>query len=338
MTSGQTAVGPPPQIPASAEEEAADLLRLLGTGASGAILMALGGGALRTKELTERVPGYAPRTVYRYVSKLVEVGALEREEEPGVPSKVVHSLTDPAGVELHDLVDTYARASLERFGNGEIGAHSWGFLALLGDLWESGMFEVLNLGPATATELARVGHGLSFHQVSRRISLFVIGGVIEETNDGGRRRRYALTEQSRRAMALIAGLGRWRERNLLGKGEPGLTAAETAGVLRMALPLLTLRDHPGRCFKLRVGASDGDGRKEAEVVWAKSRPDGTVAVCPDPVDQVDAWGRGKVSAWIEAVMKGGNVGIRVGGDDSLLVRDCLKEMQEALWKRREGQA
>src|SRR5215475_2489322 len=73
----------------------ADVLRLLSAGATGAILMALGEGPLRTKNLTERVPGYAPRTIYRYAGKLAELDVIEREEEPGVPSKVVHTLTDP---------------------------------------------------------------------------------------------------------------------------------------------------------------------------------------------------------------------------------------------------
>jgi DNA-binding HxlR family transcriptional regulator len=43
----------------------ADVLRLLSAGATGAILMALGEGPLRTKTLTEHVPGYTPRTIYR---------------------------------------------------------------------------------------------------------------------------------------------------------------------------------------------------------------------------------------------------------------------------------
>ncbi len=212
-------------------------LRLFGAGAAGSIVLALGDGPLRTKELTARVPGYAPRTVYRYVSKLAELGAIEREEEPGVPSKVVHSLADPCGVELHELVGAFARASLDILPDGEVVSHSWGSLTLLADLWESGMFQELNAGPCTATELAGVSHELSFHQVSRRTSLFVIGGLIRETEDGGRRRRYELTEQARRETAMIAGLGGWRERHLAPAGEPGLTAVETAELLRAALPL-----------------------------------------------------------------------------------------------------
>src|SRR3954465_8840168 len=83
----------------------ADVLRLLSAGATGAILMALGEGPLRTKTLTEQVPGYAPRTIYRYANKLAELEVVDREEEPGVPSKVVHTLSDPCGTELYELVN-----------------------------------------------------------------------------------------------------------------------------------------------------------------------------------------------------------------------------------------
>jgi len=92
----------------------AEVLRLLSAGATGAILMALGEGPLRTKDLTERVPGYAPRTIYRYAGKLAELEVVEREEEPGVPSKVVHTLTDECSAELYELVNRFADASMTR--------------------------------------------------------------------------------------------------------------------------------------------------------------------------------------------------------------------------------
>jgi len=82
------------------------MLRLLSAGASSAILLALGDGPLRTKELTERIAGYAPRSVYRYSFKLADLGLVDREEEQGVPSKVVHSLSDPEGRDAQEIFDT----------------------------------------------------------------------------------------------------------------------------------------------------------------------------------------------------------------------------------------
>lgn len=315
-----------------AELSTAGLLRLLSSGASGSILMALGDGPLRTKELTERVPGYAPRTVYRYASKLAQIGVVERDEEPGVPSKVVHSLTEPAGRELRDLIDAYADAALGRLPSGEIGAHEWGSLALLADLWESGMIEELNLGPRSPTELSRGDHGLSFHQVSRRAGLFAIGGFVAETASAPRQRRYVLTEKARRAMALIAGIGRWRRRHVVPKGMTGLTAREVAGLLRTVLPLVSMPEHDGKSFELEIDPHAGDetGRQfvRGEVV-----ADGTVSGCLKQLTDVDSSARGSVAAWVDSLLGAPQKELSVRGDAQLL-DECLRRLRVALWGQR----
>src|SRR5215218_9660219 len=181
----------------------AEVLRLLSAGATGAILMALGEGPLRTKTLTEQVPGYAPRTIYRYAGKLAELEVVEREEEPGVPSKVVHTLSDPCGTELYELVNRFADASLTRLPDGRIDAHAWASLGLLADLWEAGMVEELACEGRSPTELAQGDHGLSYHQVNRRAGLFKASGLLSEWQGVGRRRCYGLTEKTRRKMGLL---------------------------------------------------------------------------------------------------------------------------------------
>lgn len=305
------------------------VLRLLSAGAAGAILMALGPGPLRTKELTQRVPGYSPRTIYRYASKLAELGIVERREEPGVPSKVVHSLADPCGVDLHALVDAYADASLTRLPGGEVSAHAWGSLGLLADLWESGILEELNSGPCSTTELARAIRGLSYHQISRRADLFAIGGFLGETSEG-RRRRYALTEQARRAMALIAGIGRWRRRYVVSRGEAGLTAGEVTAMLRTALPLVALRGHAGKSLKIDVHPGRREARQAADVVWANIDSDGKVMPSSEPIPEVDGWAYGKAPALVDAVVDGSADGVRIDGDD-LLITSCLTILHASLW-------
>lgn len=305
------------------------VLRLLGAGASGSIMMALRGGPLRTKELTERVPGYAPRTIYRYSAKLAELGMVEREEEPGVPSKVVHRLTEPCGRELADLIDAYADASLGRLPNGEIGAHEWGSFALVADLWESGMVAALQEGPRSLTELSHGDHDLSFHQVSRRASLFAIGGFIEETTEGTRYRQFALTEKSRRAMALIAGVGRWRRRHVVPKGTAGLTSGEVAGVIQTLLPLVTLPEHRGKGLELRISRRGGSGTEE-EKVWAEVGPAGVVASCPAPAGKIDVVASGQVATWVDAVLDGPGKELSTKGDARLL-DECLRRLHLVLW-------
>lgn len=300
-----------------------EVLRLLSGGASGAILMALGDGPLRTKELTERVRGYTPRTVYRYASKLVEAGLIERHEEPGVPSKVTHSLTRSSGQELHGLLETYAEASLSRLPSGEIDAHAWGSLALLADLWESGMVDELNLSPRSLTELAQGRHGLSYHQVSRRANLLAIGGFVHELPHNGRRRSYALTDKARRAMALIVGIGRWRRRHAVAKGEAGLDAPEAAAVLRTALPLVALPEHSGKSFGIGVAEED---------VWASVEPDGSVLCSAFPPPDLDGHARGGVKLWVDTLLDGPPEKLLAEGDGDL-IRTCLSRLHAALWTR-----
>lgn len=325
------------EMTAAREEDAcvagasiADVLRLLSAGATGAILMALGEGPLRTKNLTERVPGYAPRTIYRYAGKLAELEVIEREEEPGVPSKVVHTLTDPCGSELYELVNRFADASMTRLPDGRIDAHAWASLGLLGDLWEAGMVEELSCDPKSPTELAQGPHGLSYHQVNRRAGLFKTAGLLREWQGPGRRRCYALTEKTRKAMGMVVGIARWRHHHVVAEDEEGITAPGLATVLRAALPLVDVPEHAGKCLKLCVVGEDEAAGAEGELVWAEVEEGGAVHSCPDPTDDVDAWARGKIKTWIPAILDGSSSKVLVGEDEQL-ISDCLAGLHNRLW-------
>lgn len=309
----------------------ADVLRLLSAGATGAILMALGEGPLRTKNLTERVPGYAPRTIYRYAGKLAELEVVEREEEPGVPSKVVHTLTDPCGTELYTLINRFADASLTRLPDGRIDAHAWASLGLLADLWEAGMVEELSCEPRSPTELARGPHQLSYHQVNRRAGLFKTAGLLSELEGPGRRRNYELTGKTRRTMGLIAGIGRWRHHHVVADDDEGMTAEEMATVLRVALPLVRVPEHAGKHLKLCVIGEEDDPGAEGEAVWLEVGAGGVVHTCADPSPSTEGWGRGKVEAWIPVILDGKADNVLIGGDEKLLA-DFLKDFYNVLWQ------
>lgn len=292
--------------------------------------MVLGDGPLRTKELTDRVPGYSPRTIYRGAGKLTELGVVEREEETGVPSKVTYALTDPKGRELYRLVAAYAAASFIRLPDGRIDAHAWGSLAMLAALWESGLIEELNLGPRSLTELARVEHGLSYHQVNRRAGLFAVGGFLREDAARGRQRIYALSDRARRGMALIAGIGRWRRRYVVPEGTSGLTARETGGVLRAALPLVTLPRHGGKSLGIEIAPMNGPD-DVADAVWALVEAEGNVLSCEGPLAEVDGHARGEVSAFIDTILDGPRNGLRLEGDERLITT-CFERLHSALWE------
>jgi DNA-binding HxlR family transcriptional regulator len=309
----------------------ADVLRLLSVGATGPILMALGKGPLRTKGLTEEVPGYAPRTIYRYAGKLAELDVVERDEEPGVPSKVVHRLTDPCGSVLFELMDSFAAASLSRLPNGKIDAHAWASLGLLADLWESGMVEQLSCEPRSATQLAQAEHGLSYHQVNRRANLFKVGGLLSEAPGNGRRRCYSLTEKARRAMALIAGIGRWRHDYVVPEDQMGLTEPEVATVVRTALPLVRMPEHARKGMRLEILKSEKPYGREDETLWACVEPGGEVQSCASPIPSVDGWARGKVNSWLAASLDGKRERMEMGGD-TRFVDACLRQLHQVLWE------
>jgi DNA-binding HxlR family transcriptional regulator len=308
----------------------ADVLRLLSAGATGAILMALGEGPLRTKNLTERVPGYAPRTIYRYAGKLAELEVVEREEEPGVPSKVVHALTDPCGTELYTLVNRFADASLTRLPDGRIDAHAWASLGLLADLWEAGMVEELSCEPRSPTDLARGPHGLSYHQVNRRAGLFKTAGLVCESEGVGRRRLYGLTEKTRRKMGLIAGIARWRHQHVVADDEEGASATEMATLLRVALPLVKLPQHKGKSLRFSVRAEHEAAGAEGEEGWVEVSGDGTVQSCAEAPANPSGWCRGKVTGWIPVILDGDAQDVLIGEDEKL-VGDCLAGLYETLW-------
>jgi DNA-binding HxlR family transcriptional regulator len=308
----------------------ADVLRLLSAGATGAILMALGDGPLRTMELTDRVPGYSSRTIYRYAGKLAELDVVSREEEPGVPSKVVYTLTDECGAELYQLVNRFADASLTRLPDGRIDAGAWASLGLLADLWETGMVEDLACEGRSATQLAQGEHGLSYHQVQRRAGMFKGAGLLSLAPGEGNRRCYELTDKTRRKMSLVAGIARWRNRHVLAEDEEGMTAPEMATVLRTALPLASVPAHSGCCLQLSVRSEDDAPGAEHEEVWAEIRPSGRIQSCVEPSSDPHAWGRGKVGSWIPALLDGDSTAVSVGGEESL-VSDCLDSLHETLW-------
>ncbi len=307
----------------------ADVLRLLSAGAAGAILMALGAGPLRTKELTAAVADYAPRTIYRYAGRLAELNVVAREEEPGVPSKVTHSLTESCGRELQELVSRFAGASMTLLPDGRIDAHAWASLGLLGELWESGLIEELSCGARSPTELARGAHGLSYHQVNRRAGLLETAGLVRAWQGAGRRRCYELTARTREAAGLVVGIGRWRQRHVVSGDEEGMTAREMAAALRSALPLVRLPGQAGRRLSLRVRGA-GDPRRD-ELVEAAVEADGALDPCTDPGGGFAARAGGDVGEWAGAILEGGAV--RVDGDEQL-VAELLRGLRGALWGAR----
>lgn len=318
-----------PDSSSPADASVASLLELLGTGVAGPILAALARRPLRTRALTDRLSSCAPRTVYRHAGKLAQRGLILREEEGGVPSVVTYRLS-AQGRELFRILDAHASYALSRTPTGDEDGW-WTSLALLGEMWSSGWAAELGSGSKSPTELSEMTPDMSFHQVNRRVHLMRANSLLCEGVRPGRRKRYKLTKAARQKMALIVGIGRWRERHGIAERQYGLTGPEAATVLRVALPLVNLSQYPGTRIKLGVvGARDAGGGRGSEVLLVQVGHDGSPR-CDSEVDSpADAWAAGTVDLWLSALIDGSCSRMRVGGDVAAF-EACVAGLRAALW-------
>jgi DNA-binding HxlR family transcriptional regulator len=309
----------------------AGILRLIGTGPGGQILMALGAGPLRTERLARQVEDFSPRSVYRHVSKMEAHHLIDRQEEPGVPSKVVLRLTQPTGRELFHLLRTFAATPRSRLPGGASHAHSWSSLSLLCELWKFGFADEITREPRTLTQLAGGSHGMTYHQVNRRVGFFLTSGLLMVSRERGHGKRYSLTDHARRRMALIAGIGRWR-RHLTTDGAPGLTVGEMATVLRAMLPLPVLPEYVGMSLELGVtGSMDIGGHRDRQAFRCRVDDDGTLRCDEGIRGFVDGSAAATVNTWFAALLDGNRGRIRVRGDLEL-VDSFVTQLYDILWE------
>lgn len=304
----------------SAPPSVGDILRVLGASATGPILMALGEGPRRTKELVDRVPHYAPRTIYRYTDKLVQLGLVDRDEQGGVPSVVTYDLAGP-GSELHDLLQSSTTSWLSRNEGGEITVQAWASLGMLAELWDLGIIDELSRGGRSVTELSRRIRDLSYHQINRRISQLMTGGFLEKHAGIGTSKLFQLTAKSRRELSLVAAIGRWRKRQLGAPTDSALTEEEMTTILRATLPLAELPSQTERYVMLVV--EDGPGSRET--IGTVIARDGDVRFDQAAAEKTEARARGDVEAWLEVLLDGSLDGIDGAADptvDALLSRLC----------------
>lgn len=308
----------------------ADVLRLVGDGATGQILMALGERPLRTGQLAERMEDCSSRSVYRYTSKLHRHALVDRFEEAGVPSTVILSLSTPSGRNLYRLLRMFAATPLARLPAEGSDFQSWTSLSLLGELWDTGFVGELGRGSRSLTELAQSAPEMTYHQVTRRMELFIADGLLMRVPKG-RLKHYGMTDHGRRRMALVTGIGRWRRRHLE-DGAPGLAIGEMATVLRTALPLVLLPEYAGMSIDFGVsGEMDRNERRATEMLQGTIDDAGTMHCDRAAQPAVNGSARGTLNTWFAALLDGNRGRMQVGGDLSL-VDVCLTQLHKVLWE------
>ena len=307
------------------------LLRGLSAGACGPILMALGPGPLRMGQLTGQLSAYASRTIYRHAADLTTLDLVDREEDFGGSSRVDYRLTEPGGDEVVGLLDAYLKALVLRGDGGET-VIGWKFLSLLGEMWGLGWIDELSQDQEgrSATSLAETTAGLTFHQVNRRVQILQANGLVMAAPVVGRSKRYGLSAMTRQGMAMVAGLGRWRQDPRFIQGNGGLAPFEMDILLRVSLPLITLAGQTGKVLKLGITAAPGREGGESRALLVTTDEAGHMHYTIDTGVPVDAWAIGSLASWF-GVLLDGNRGLMRTGGSLRLVDGCLKGLYQALW-------
>lgn len=306
-------------------------LRLIGTEPAGSMLMALGHGPLRTKQLTEQVPDFSARTVYRCLGQLEAYGLIEHRAEPGPRSRVQLRLTEPAGRNLFRVLRRFTSEAAAGLSSGGAGL-TWHSLCLVGEMWEWGFAVELSHGPRCLVDLLEGTEGLTYHQVRRRATQFVDDGLLDNCLHDGNGRHYELTDHGRRCMVVIAAIGRWRHRHFLADGTPGLDLEEMATVLRATLPLVVLPKYAGMNADFIVaGAEDKYGRRDTVSLHGAVGQEGALQVSDVGAGEADGSATATLNTWFAALLDGNRGRIRVRGDLAL-VDACLTQLYDQLWQ------
>jgi DNA-binding HxlR family transcriptional regulator len=302
------------QQPAELSSPAA-LLAFIGSGAVGPIVAALGPRALRTNALTQRLPAYAARTIYRHSRRLSELGLVERETTDGVPSSVVQRLSEP-GRDLYRILDSYAKGDDGPEAGATNGAGTWTACALIGEMWELGWIQALSQRGRSASELTTAAPKLSRHQVANRTQQLQAWSLLYKSSVRGQAKRYQLSDRGRRGSALILALAHWRERHIAGLADGELSPAETAAALRACLPLLSLPTHLETQLSFGIAGLGDESGSDTATVSAHLHA-GRVRCVKDMVAP-DSWAAGTVQSWLAAIVDGERSSLRTGGDPALL--------------------
>lgn len=277
--------------------------------------------------LADRLPQYAPRTIYRQTAKLAAVGLVERSQEEGVPATVRYRLTDPSGRALCRFLRSHVGV-IAREGPGPVMDEArCTDLYLLAEAWELGWIEDLSSHGGTATEMAEVTPGFSFHQVARRLQLLRSHGLLRESRRRGRGHRYQLTDRARRDVASLLEVARWRRRHLLRDSAAKATVPEVVAGLKALVPLAQVSASPGQCIELGIAGDLGDeGAKGTRKLAATIRGDGLACV-EGSAGRRNTWAVGTAGTWIAAILDGSRGRMQVGGD-LLLVDSFLRQLKE----------
>jgi DNA-binding HxlR family transcriptional regulator len=291
-------------------------------------------GPLRLPDLRERIGGAAQTTLRGQVGNLRGIGALERHVRGGMPYTVENELTDVGRGVL--AVAEIVEAWLARAPQGAIVLGSepakGAIRALIGG-WGSAMLRALAARPLSLTELSSVIGDHSYPALERRLSAMRAARQVEPRPNGGRGAKpYAVTDWTREAVGPLVAAGRCECDHLPELTEP-LTRIDIEAAFLLAVPLVDLQVTRSSSCLLAVDTGSGGHLEPTDRLAGVhvEIEEGAVTGCNSRLEQEPrTWALGSTQSWVDAILEGSLVGLRIGGDEPDLAEDLIKHLHGAL--------
>jgi DNA-binding HxlR family transcriptional regulator len=297
------------------------------------VLRAHIGGPQRLYGVQAAVGSSAESTVRAAISNLCEIGALERSND-GSSSRAVATSLSPAGHDLLFLADEL-EVWLTRASPGPIESGSEeakGAIKALAGGWSSTLIRELAGRPVTLAELDEAIPEVSYPMLERRINWMRMTGQIEPVQREGRGTPYVVTDWLRHAIAPLCVSGRC-ERRHLSEGTSPITEVEIEAAFLMAIPLSRLSPHTSGTCVLAAQTDPSQGEQPAALagVTVEVRHGEVVFCGPSLASAPPTWTVGSPDAWLDAVIDGEILDLRIGGEKPQLGLDLAIGLHAALF-------
>lgn len=286
----------------------------------------------RLADLRSDLGGPAQSTLRGNLTKLMELGVLERGGTGERPSALAYQLTE-FGRDLLlavSAVEAWLRLAPQGPVEFESTAAKIAIKALIGG-WASTIVRALAARPLTLTELDKLIDSYTYPALERRLSAMRLAGLIEVDPevDGSTGRHYTVSSWLRRAIGPLSVAARCERRHMPSTTAPiGRLDVESAFLL--VVPLLSTVSGAAGNFQLAVEG----GRADTGRPWAGAQvtfDKGSVASCVARLEaQPENWVLGLPSAWLEAVIGRDPDALRFGGELEV-GREIIKGLHDALF-------
>lgn len=298
---------------------------------NGLVVRALAAEPKRLAELRSDLGGPAQSTLRGNLTKLMELGVLERGTGTR-PSALAYQLTE-FGRDLLlavGAVEAWLRQAPQGPVELESAAAKIAIKALIGG-WASTVVRALAARPLTLTELDKLIDSYTYPALERRLSAMRLVGLIEADPDadGSTGRHYTVSSWLRRAIGPLSVAARCERRHMPSTTAPiGRLDVESAFLL--VVPMISLGSGVEGTFQLAVEGGRADSGRPwagAQVTFEK----GSVASCVARLEtQPENWVLGLPSAWLEAVIGRDPDALRFGGESDA-GREIVKGLHDALF-------